>query len=123
MHIRLLKFNKYAKKAITVISKWVVVLLKRAVFILAWGYAGYCFWIDEQFKFSSIVFGQNNMQFIVILTSVCFLTFLNWLFESLKWQKAIADVQQQISLKTSFIGVLESALCKINVKCAQNKPA
>lgn len=92
-------------KVIPVAPKWIAVLLKRLILIASWSYIVYMLLFDEQFSFKQIRFAPSSMQAAALFITVGFLTFINWLFESMKWQTSLLNTQK-ISLHRAFIGVL-----------------
>jgi len=87
------------------IQKWILILLKRIIFVSACLYLLWRFFIDDSLNFQSNVFDIFNIQSIIFLIIVLILVFFNWLIESFKWKAALQNLTP-LSTKRSFTGVL-----------------
>ncbi len=87
------------------IPQWVAVLTKRLILVVSWGYILYRFIFDDSFNVSRLFYISIDNNFLLQITLVLTLVFVNWGLESYKWKFSLSGFHK-ISFPKSFLGVL-----------------
>lgn len=98
--------NNYPNRGLTKVIKIIGAIIR---LVLPMAAAAYIVYSVARIPAAQVQFFEQSLSFSIltlgILTTVFFLTVINWLFEALKW-KQLAGKFEPISLKKAFFGVL-----------------